>query len=72
MTEWELDCMYWMGQVLTGDYAHWCPDWDDLPIDETCLEFSCCCCYRDDPQAQVLKARMRHRERQEQYEELFK
>jgi len=36
--------MEWWGEVLKGKYAHWCPDWDDLPIDETCGEFDCCIC----------------------------
>lgn len=29
---------------LTGVYAHYCYDWDELPIDETCPEFACCTC----------------------------
>lgn len=37
------DSMRWRGRVLTGKYAHWCFDWDDLPIDETCLEWPCGC-----------------------------
>jgi hypothetical protein len=43
-TEWEIDCLKWRGRVLTGEHAHWCPDWDDLPIDETTPEWPCVCC----------------------------
>jgi hypothetical protein len=44
---WIEDCNHWWGKVLTGKKAHWCPDWDDLPIDETCDEIKCCLCYED-------------------------
>lgn len=44
MTEWELDCIRWQGRVLTGAQAHWCPDWDYLPIDETTPEHEACTC----------------------------
>lgn len=43
LKDWELDCMHWRGKVLTGLYAHWCRDWDDLPIDESCPEWPCVC-----------------------------
>lgn len=39
MTEWEEDCMKWHGEVLRGQHAHWCVDWDGLPLDETCAEY---------------------------------
>lgn len=42
--EWVEDCMEWWGRVLTGEKAHWCFDWDDLPIDETCEEYEFCNC----------------------------
>lgn len=42
--DWKEDCMKWWGKILTGDKAHWCPEWDDLPIDETCDEFRFCQC----------------------------
>lgn len=45
--EWIEDCLRWRGTVLTGEYAHWCYDWDDLPVDETTEEFECCTCYDD-------------------------
>ena len=41
---WIEDCMKWWGRVLDGKNAHWCPDWDDLPIDVTYDEFECCTC----------------------------
>ena len=40
----EEDCLKWRGKVLTGKKAHWCNDWDGLPIDETCDEFQSCHC----------------------------
>lgn len=44
--EWVQDCATWHGRVLTGRLAHWCSDWDGLPMDETCQEI-------DDPMALV-------------------
>lgn len=41
--EWEHDCMITRGKVLTGHFAHWCSDWDELPIDEKCPEWPCAC-----------------------------
>lgn len=41
--QWIDDSMKWRGVVLTGKYAHWCAEWDDLPIDETCPEWPCGC-----------------------------
>lgn len=43
---WEADCLRWRGMVLTGDWGHWCFDWDGLPVDETTDEISCCTCLR--------------------------
>jgi hypothetical protein len=40
---WIEDSMRWRGVVLTGKYAHWCFDYDDLPVDETCDEWPCGC-----------------------------
>lgn len=42
MTHWEEDCLTYRGEVLTGQYAHWCVEWDGLPVDETCFEWPCC------------------------------
>lgn len=41
--EWRRESARWRGHVLTGRYAHWCIDWDDLPIDETTPEWPCIC-----------------------------
>lgn len=41
--EWIQDCLEWRGRVLVGRQAHWCGDWDDLPVDETCPEWPCDC-----------------------------
>jgi hypothetical protein len=40
---WRDDCLEWRGRILEGRYAHWCPEWDDLPVDETCDEWPCDC-----------------------------
>lgn len=39
--------MHWRGRILRGDYAHWCPEWDGLPIDETCSEWPCECGFKE-------------------------
>jgi hypothetical protein len=60
VSDWELDCIHWHGEILTGDFRHWCNDWDDLPIDESCSEFACCCCdFRErNTLAEVHRARL--------------
>jgi hypothetical protein len=45
--DWIDDSLRWRGTILTGEYAHWCPDWDYLPIDETSSEWPCPCCMSD-------------------------
>jgi hypothetical protein len=47
MSDWEEDCLREYGEILSGKYKHWCPEWDNLPIDETCQEFESCCCFED-------------------------
>lgn len=42
--DWINDCKHWHAKVLTGKYGHWCPEFDFLPIDETCDEFKFCVC----------------------------
>ena len=44
MTDFEEDCLHFHGQILTGKYKHYCPDFDFLPMDETCWEFEFCLC----------------------------
>lgn len=42
---WAKECMFYYGQVLIGKKRHYCPDWDYMPIDETCeMEIDCCTC----------------------------
>jgi hypothetical protein len=44
--DWAEDCMHWWGRILAGTHSHWCYDWDELPIDDTCIsEMACCHCY---------------------------
>jgi hypothetical protein len=48
MADWDEfneDCMEFYGQILTGEFRHFCPDWDYLPIDETCYTFEHCLCH---------------------------
>jgi hypothetical protein len=45
--DWKEDCMKWRGKVLTGAKAHWCYEWDGLPVDETTPEWPCNCAYAD-------------------------
>jgi hypothetical protein len=44
MNQFEEDCKHFYGKPLTGKYKHYCPDFDYLPIDETCSEFEYCLC----------------------------
>lgn len=53
-SDWQQDCMHWRGKVLTGNYGHWCPEWDDLPIDETCPEWPCSCSVSDEAEKEKL------------------
>ena len=50
MNEFEQDCMHFHGKILTGKYKHYCPDFDYLPIDETCTEFEYCLCEWEEEQ----------------------
>lgn len=43
--EWNEECMRWRGAVLTGKYAHYCWDYDGLPVDETSSEWPTCTCW---------------------------
>lgn len=47
--DWNEDCMRWRGRVLTGEKAHWCWDWDGLPVDETTPEWPTCTCWNEKP-----------------------
>jgi len=51
MTDFEEDCLHFHGKTLTGKYKHYCPDFDFLPMDETCWEFEFCLCeWKEDEQ----------------------
>lgn len=41
--EWIEACRDYRGRLLTGRFAHFCPQWDGLPVDETCREWPCPC-----------------------------
>lgn len=44
--EWIADCLKWRGELLNGYHAHWCAEWDGLPVDETTVEefgYGSCC-----------------------------
>lgn len=43
LTAFERDSLRWRGRVLDGQFAHWCEDWDGLPVDETTCEWPCPC-----------------------------
>lgn len=43
--DWTLWSMREHGRVLTGKYAHWCHEWDDMTVDETTPEWETCTCY---------------------------
>lgn len=43
--DWKEQCLHWHGIILTGDYCHYCVDWNGLPIDENCMEWNGCVCY---------------------------
>lgn len=47
ITDFEAGSLQFHGQLLFGTFAHWCMDWDDLPIDETCPEWPCACEWED-------------------------
>lgn len=43
--DWIEDSLRWRGAVLTGKLAHWCYEFDGLPVDETCGEIVVCHCF---------------------------
>ncbi len=50
--DWVNDCLFWRGRVLMGRFAHWCDEWDGLPVDETMPEWPCGC-FPDAPAADL-------------------
>jgi len=53
--QWKADSRKWRGEVLCGWYSHWCAEWDELPVDWTCSEITCCSCYKS-PLFRLLRA----------------
>lgn len=51
--DWVTDCKRWIGITLTGKYAHWCFEWDGLPVDETSNEFASCSCTWGGPEGET-------------------
>jgi hypothetical protein len=43
MSDWKSECIKWRGHILTGEHGHYCLEWDQLPVDETCPEWPCGC-----------------------------
>lgn len=41
--QWLADCKHWRGRALTGQFGHYCEEWDELPVDETTPEWPCSC-----------------------------
>ena len=52
-TNWDYDSYRYFGRILRGKYAHYCLCWDELPIDETCVEFCACECYNDEEASRI-------------------
>lgn len=61
--EWKADSLKWRGEVLKGRFAHWCNEWDGLPVDETTEEFDCCGCDWGDENAAAKAAQASLREK---------
>lgn len=55
--DWEMDSMHWHGKVLTGTRAHWCDDYDGLPVDDTCCEALNCTCFHGTPEQRTEEER---------------
>jgi hypothetical protein len=53
MDQFDRDCMRWRGKVLTGKFAHWCEEWDGLPVDETTPEWPCGCRFGAEKQTEA-------------------
>jgi hypothetical protein len=53
--EWAEHCQEWYGRILSGEFAHYCADWDDMPLDENVTEFACCTCYSGNQKARDIQ-----------------
>ena len=41
---WAEDCLRYRGHVIKGPDAHWCHDWDGLPVTALTPEYGACTC----------------------------
>lgn len=46
MSDLERDWKMWRGNIPMGRLAHYCYDWDFLPVDENSPEFDGCHCFK--------------------------
>lgn len=44
---WKDTCKYYHGEILTGNFCHFCPEVGRMPIDETCKLWSECKCFTE-------------------------
>lgn len=44
--KWREDMLKWRGRKWAGPDAHWCGDWDDLPVDAFTPEYETCTCQK--------------------------
>lgn len=45
VTEWKQEMLKWRGRSWVAPDAHWCADWDELPVDACTAEYVCCVCF---------------------------
>jgi len=48
LARWNADCQRQWGKFLDGRLSHYCPDWNYLPIDESCKEYISCTCFTEE------------------------
>lgn len=49
--DWDNECLRYCGRILPrSKYSHYCMDWDGLPVDEFCIEFTTCYCFDTTPE----------------------
>jgi hypothetical protein len=52
LEDWEFQCYRYHGRTLEGNYCHYCPDWDFLPVDDSVAEFNGCTCLKEPKEAE--------------------
>jgi hypothetical protein len=45
-------------RTRSGDFAHYCPEWDCWLIDEYDVEFTGCTCFTDNREARYIKDKL--------------